>query len=212
MSKSTARLGGSSREAGHVVTGHDLAAVRDDIRSHGVDDALASADGDRPAARVRVGGQNESRGRRGRPGQWLDGVAEHPGQQRGGDITAEAQVPERAALLEHAQSESCERDRMPWHPQQRRGRELRDGIRVLREGSEELLPCAPVCAEAVGCAVEGAPGESGLPVVERMRVGQLRIDEVESLGQPEPLEELGCEGHRVHGGADVVPEPGQGQL
>ena len=121
-------------------------------------------------------------------------------------------VPGRAALLEGAQPEPGQSERMPRQPQQRIPGELGDGVDILHEGAQQLQPRPAIAAEAGRRAFDVVPGHAGAAAGQRMPVGDLGNCEFDAVLETELLEELGGEGERMHRGPDIVVKSGQGEF
>ena len=116
------------------------------------------------------------------------------------------------ALLDRPQPEAHRGERIRRDAQHRAEREPGDLRGPRDERGEQPVPRGAVRAEPVRGPPQVPPGERGAPVVERMRVRELRRDERHLVGQPEPAEERRGDRHRMHGRAEVVPEAGERHL
>ncbi len=199
-------------DGAHLGAGDDLAAVGEEVCGERVDDRLAAADGDRPAAGVGVGAERQGCRRRREARHGPDRVRGHPAQHRRGDVLTEPEVPGGAPLLERPQAELGDRDRMPGHLQQLAAGELRHAVGVRGERAHERAPRRSVAAERVGGAVDVAVGDAGAAVVEGVRVGDLRHHQLDPAFEAEGAEEPRGERHRVDRRADVMVEAREGEF
>jgi hypothetical protein len=98
---------------------------------------------------------------------------------------------------------------MPDRLQQRASRDLGERTLLRHERSEDPSPRSAVTTETLGRALDVPVGDARPPAVEGMREGDLGDHEVDALLKPEGGEERRGESHGMHGGADVVSEPGK---
>jgi hypothetical protein len=180
------------------VPGRDLAAEGAQACREHVRDRLRAAARKRPARRVRECEQHQSGASAAAAVERQDRVCGSPEEERPGVVVVE---PGRD-LPGTARSDGAEAGQLPrmWCQAPDRSEQAR---RDIERGRDQLPVRRP---ELVG----RTPDEQRGAVVERMREGRRRLDQVEV--QSERAEEGRGGRERVDRGADVVAEPGQRQL
>ena len=156
--------------------------------------------------------EHEARGRSGQARHRPHRVGVHAGEQRWRNVAAKAQVPGPTPLLQDAQAEACNGQRMPRQLQYLRAGELGDIVCVSHERGEESFPGAAVPPQTVGRAVEITPGDPRSSAIQRLGIGDLGHDQFDSFAQLKPAKEPRRESERMHGRAHVVPKPGKRQF
>ena len=196
----------------HPAAGRDLAARGPHRPRHRVGDRRAPAPGQRPAAVMGEGEQEQPDPGGGRGGQRQHRVGGGSRQQRPRPLGSEP-AGDRGRRPRAGEEERGQRGRWPRRAAQA-GQDRRGQVRAPGgQRADEAPVGGRVRAEAGRGPGDGAGDHRGPAAVERVRERHLGVAEGHAApGQPEPAEERRGQRERVRGRAGVVPEPGQGQL
>ena len=202
-------------QVGHLVTGDQLAALLLEGPHHRVGQLLRPALDQRPAAVVRQHPEQHAEGRGQRPGQVEHPVRGRTGQQRLALLGVEVPPGQPPDVRQAGQPEARHLDgALRGQPAQHAGEEeVDDVLAVLDQRLEQPAVGGGVRRPGPRPSPPGSGGDRRPAAVERMGVATSGCTSVHpAAGEVELAEERRDRGHRVHGGADVVPDAGGDQL
>ena len=198
--------------AAHTVTRLDGAAQLRQERGERVGDGGRAALGDRPPVHVSCGGEHHAHRRGGRPVERAVDVRRRAAEEgpglRGPEPRGEhgGRQPGPEPEPRHPQGVAGPAQHRPEHVAGKL-------VEATDQRAEDTSPGLPVRSQPRAGLVERADQDPRRTVVQGVREVDLGVPPDEAvLGQRERGQERRRDGERVHGGADVVQEAGQGQL